>query len=253
MPLLPAFTGKPETNRVYNVDALTMLKALPDASVNAVITDPPYGLAGRVFDVAAKGYSAVNEEWDTIAPIHWMAECGRVLKPGGSVICFGVRQSIYTFANEGLRLGWRLVNDVTWFKNDAMPNMTGRMMTESTERFLWFCPSGSNWTYNLDYAKECGMGINLRDVWTWGQTKGERLHPTQKPYELMERIIKLITLPGDLVADCFCGSGTTLVAAANNDRRYIGNDITLKYVEVSTERIAQPYTPSFMNLLQDVG
>jgi DNA modification methylase len=253
MELLPAFVGEPEVNRVYNCDALTLLRALPDASVDAVITDPPYGLAGRVFDVAEKGYSAVNEEWDAIAPIHWMAECTRVLKPGGSVICFGGRPSIYTFAGEGLRLGWRLVNDVTWFKNDAMPNMTGRMMTESTERFLWFCPAGAGWHYDLQYAKECGMGVNLRDVWNWGQTRGERLHPTQKPYEIMERIVRLFTAPGDLVVDCFAGSGTTLLAAANSGRRYIGGDITLKYVQVATERLAQPYTPSFLPALEAVS
>lgn len=242
--------GTPQLNTAHNCDALKLLGNMVSKSVDCIITDPPYGLAGRVFDVDSKGYSAVNESWDHIAPIDWMAECTRVLKPGGSVICFGVRQSIYTFASEGLRLGWRIVNDITWFKPDAMPNMTGRMMTESTERALWFCPDGTGWTYNLPKAKAMNMGQNLRDLWTFGQTRDKRLHPTQKPLELMERIVELFTNEGDLVVDPFFGSGTTGRAALNLGRRYLGCDITAKYVELARNRMQEAYTPSFLPQLE---
>lgn len=247
--LLPAFVGQPELNRVYNVDALTLLRALPDASVDAVITDPPYGLAGRVFDFPHKHYSAINEEWDTFAPTDWMRECGRVLKSGGSVVCFGGRQSIYTFAAEGFRLGWRLVNDITWEKPDAPPNFTGRMMTESTERALWFCPSGEGWTYNLVTAKQMNQGINLRDVWRFPIQRDNRIHPSQKPLTLMERCVSLFTNEGDLVVDPFCGSGTTARACINLARNYLTCDITPQYVTDARNRLAQPYTPSFLPAL----
>jgi site-specific DNA-methyltransferase (adenine-specific) len=202
-----------------------------------VITDPPYGLGGRVFAVPDKQYSAINAEWDLIAPTDWMTGVQRVLKPGGSVLCFGVRQSIYQFASEGLRLGWRIVNDITWFKPDAMPNMTGRMMTESTERLLWFCPDGSRWTYNLDEAKAINAGQNLRDVWTLGQTREDRHHPAQKPLDLIERIVRLFTNPGDLILDPFLGSGTTAIAARNLKRHYIGCDISPLYVQLANHRL----------------
>lgn len=234
--------GTPALNTVHNCDALRLLANMPSQSVDAIITDPPYGLAGRVFDFPHKHYSAVNEEWDHYAPIDWMSECGRVLKQGGSVVCFGGRRSIYTFAAEGLRLGWKLINDITWIKPDAPPNFTGRMMTETTERALWFCPDGAKWTYNLEYAKECNLGINLRDVWKFKTERDNRLHPTQKPLELMERTIRLLTPPNGLVLDCFAGSGTTLVAANMHGRQYIGCDLSAEYVAIARKRLAQPYT-----------
>lgn len=241
--LLPA-TVPLRRNVVVVSDALALLRSLPDASVDAVITDPPYGLAGRVFEFPHKLYSAVNEVWDHHAPIDWMAECQRILRPGGSVACFGGRESIYAFAAEGLRLGWRLINDITWFKSDAAPNFTGRMMTESTERILWFCPDGERWTYDRLFAKQHNNGKNYRDLWEFGTTRGERLHPTQKPLALMNRLVGLITRPGDLVIDPFCGSGTTLLAAKQLGREYIGGDITPDYVTAARTRL-NPSMPLF--------
>ncbi len=228
--------------RVTHIEALELLALLPDASVDAIITDPPYGLAGRVFEFPHKHYSAVNEDWDLFVPTDWMAACERKLKPGGSVICFGVRQSIYQVAAAGLSRGWRLVNDITWEKPDAPPNFTGRMLTETTERALWFCPSGEGWTYNLPIAKAMNHGKNLRDVWTYGITRGDRIHPTQKPLQLMERCVQLFTKPGDLVVDLFAGSGTTLEAARRHGRRYLGSDITLEYVKAANKRLSLPIT-----------
>lgn len=230
---------------VYHADALTLMTELARTGtvVDAVIVDPPYGLAGRVFEFPHKHYSAVNEEWDYTAPTDWMAATQRILKPGGSVLCFGVRQSIYSFAAEGLRLGWRIINDITWFKPDAPPNFTGRMLTETTERLLWFCPSGKGWTYNLDTAKDMNAGCNLRDVWEYGVTRGNRVHPTQKPLDLLERIVSLFTAPGDLLLDCFCGSGTLALAARNTGRRFIVGDSSAEYVNVTLDRLRKPFEP----------
>lgn len=232
----------PEPNHVYCCDALELLRRLPEGGVDAVITDPPYGLAGRVFEFPHKRYSAVNEEWDHYAPTEWMQACQRVLKKGGSVLCFGGRRSIYELAAEGLSLNWRLVNDITWNKPDAPPNFTGRMMTETTERALWFCPDGEGWTYNLDAAKAMNSGMNLRDLWKFYTEREDRVHPTQKPLDLMERCILLFTNAGDLVVDPFAGSGTTGVAAVKHGRRFIGSDLDAGYVEAANKRLAQPFT-----------
>ena len=244
--------GTPKLDTIHNADALELLRALPDGCVNAVITDPPYGLFGAVMitrpDTGGE-YNRINEEWDKYAPISWMAECGRILKPGGSVLCFGVRQSIYSFANEGLRLGWRLLNDITWYKPDATPNFTGRLLTESTERILWFCPDGKRWTYNREVAKQLNGGVGLRDVWTFGQTREERINPAQKPLALMERIVKLFTRPGDVVVDPFAGGGTTLQAARINGRHYIGSEIRSEQVNKTRARLGQAYTPDMFDAI----
>jgi DNA modification methylase len=249
--LLPA-PGQTSLGRLDSVsccDALTYLRSLPDGYCDAVITDPPYGLAGRVFDVPHKHYSAINEAWDTFAPVSWMAECKRVLKPSGSVICFGVRQSIYAFAGEGLRLGWKLINDITWVKPDAPPCFTGRLLTESTERILWFCPDGEKWVYNLAAAKSMNTGINLRDVWYFKIERDDRVHPAQKPIELLERIVELFTPPDAVICDPFAGSGTTLDAARRLGRHYIGCDLNSDYVALARKRLDAPYTMPMMPMI----
>lgn len=239
------------TGRVHHMDALELLELLPDESVSAIITDPPYGLANRTFEVlrdmrgrdTRKGtYKAIKEDWDRDVPLEWMQACERKLAPGANVIVFGGKNSIYQTAAMGLKLDWRIVNDVTWEKPDPPPNFTGRMMTESTERMLWFCPDGEKWTYNNAVAKEMGRGKNLRDVWQFRAPHDDRIHPSQKPLDLMERCVKLFTKPGDLVVDLFAGSGTTLEAARRHGRRYLGSDITLEYVKAANKRLSLPIT-----------
>jgi site-specific DNA-methyltransferase (adenine-specific) len=120
------------------------------------------------------------------------------------------------------------------------------MLTETTERALWFCPDGEGWAYNLDTAKSMNYSMNLRDVWTFYTERDDRLHPTQKPLDLMVRCVQLFTRRNDLIVDPFCGSGTTLAAAKLHGRRYLGCDLEAKYVEMAQKRLAKPFdTPLF--------
>ncbi len=249
--------GQWRVNSVVNTDALTLLRGLPDASVNAIITDPPYGLGNRTFEVSRdfngkdrrKGnFVAIEEIWDREIPITWMSECGSFLTPSAGICIFGGKSSIYVTATVGISLGWKLLNDVTWIKPDPPPNFTGRMMTECTERMLWFCPDGTNWTYNKSIARLMNSGNNLRDVWRFRAPHGDRVHPSQKPLDLMERCVLLFTNPGDLVVDLFAGSGTTGVAAIKNGRRFIGADNGTDtrtgrlWADIANERMALPFT-----------
>lgn len=250
--LLPAFTHA-EPGNVYHMDAVNLLRRLPDASIGLIATDPPYGLAANdAFSVPRDmrrsngnrrsdggDFVAIREEWDMHAPVDWMAECQRVLRPGGMVVICAAMRSIYDFAQEGFRLGWKLVNDVTWVKVNPPPNFTGRAMTYATERILCFCPDGKNWTYNTDYARATNGGVNFQDVWYFDVPHGEtRIHPSQKPVDLMERIVGLFSAEGETVADPFFGSGTTGVAALNLGRRFVGADITAEHIAGARNRIA---------------
>lgn len=256
--------GRWEVDSVVNTDALTLLKGLPDASVDAVITDPPYGLGGHAFEGnrgmfrADNGkprettYTTIDETWDMAAPLDWFEETERILKPGGSVLIFAGKDSVYAFAAEGLRRGWLLVNDITWVKKNPPPCFTGRQMTMATERLLWFCPDGTRWTYNSAAAKDMNRGVNLKDVWTFGVEQGDgRIHPAQKPLNLMERCVLLFTNPDDLVVDPFAGSGTTGAAAIKNGRRFIGSDTDAGYVDPANRRLALPFTPYMFAALGD--
>lgn len=232
-------------NRVTCIPALDLLALLPDASVDAVICDPPYGISAEVPFIkdpnTGGAYKRVNEEWDMFVPIDWMEIAHQKVKSTGSVIVFGSWTTIDLIQAEARRLKWKPLNRIVWFKPDAPPNFSGRKLTESTETALWYSPHGSNWTYNRYVAKSMNMGMNLRDVWTFGQARGDRFHPTQKPLDLMERCVQLFTNPGDLVVDPFAGSGTTLVAAKIHGRRYLGSDITPEYVEAANKRLSLPY------------
>jgi site-specific DNA-methyltransferase (adenine-specific) len=250
MMLLPAITQTRGTldnllNKIHHADALELLRRLPDASIDLIVTDPPYGLNKSVFviDRSMRGkdhrrgnYTAIRELWDSEAPIEWMQECKRVLCKTGSVICFGGRESIYKFATEALRLKWRIVNDITLVKPDPPPNFTGRMMTESTERALWFSPHGSNWIYNLDIAK-VQNGNNLRDVWNFRPPHDNRVHPAQKPLDTIEFMICLFSNREAVILDPFCGSGTTAIAARKTGRQFICGDLSAEYVEVARKRL----------------
>lgn len=248
----------PQMNTVYHTDALTLLNALERGAVAAaaVITDPPYGLGNRTFTVGRdmkksdghgarpdNNYVAIKEDWDKEAPVDWMRAAQSSLSEGANVLICGGMESSLLFGGEGLRLGWRLNGDIVWEKNNPPPNFTGRALTISYERILWFCPDGTRWTYNSAAAKAMNNGVNLRDIWRFPIPKAEqRVHPAQKPIDLMERLIRLFTNPDDLVVDPFCGSGTTLVAARNTGRRYIGCDISADYAAMAGKRLALPFT-----------
>lgn len=259
MSALPAFTAARFTDlrtaldRVYCADALDLLRALPDASVDAIITDPPYGLAARgafgidrsmggIYQKRGK-FRAVFEEWDHDIPLAWMSEAGRVVRPGGAVVVFGGMNAIHLFGAQGYALGWKLLNTVTVVKASPMPNITGRMLTHSTEAFHWFCPAGTGWVFNKSAARNGTR--NLTDVWAWPyETPDQRVHPTQKPLALMSRIVALFTEPEAVIVDPFMGSGTTAAAARNLGRHYIGGDLSPEYVAIAQRRLAQPYTIS---------
>ena len=249
MDILPATQDINDfTNKIWHCQAEELLAALPSDSVDFICVDPPYGFNKNAFVIERKNYSAIRQEWDNEAPLEWMNACTRILKKTGSVLCFGGRESIYAFANKGLSLGWRIVNDITFVKPDAPPNFTGRMMTESTERAIWFSPSGSHWTYNRQVAKSLNNGVNFRDVWEMITPKQNRLHPAQKPLETIELLIALLSNKDDIVLDCFSGSGTTALAAYKLGRRYIACDSHLPYVELSRQRLtnADPFQNSIL-------
>lgn len=227
-------------NKIHQIDAVELLKKLDDNSVDLIATDPPYGFASRnnkPINSVEKQWFAINEGWDTYVPTTYLEEMKRVLKPHGTFCIFSGRNGIYEIAYNIINMGYRILNDVTWYKRNAMPNLTGRMMTETTERFLWGTPHESGWYYDLNYAKSVNYGKNLRDVWDILQKTGSRLHPTQKPLVLMERIISLFSKVGGVIVDPFCGSGTTAVAAKNLGRNFICGDTDPHYVEIARHRI----------------
>lgn len=239
-------------------DALEELKKIPDESVDLVFADPPYGLAKKKgLGWKYSSHVTLEEAWDIFSKdeffkfnAQWMKECVRVLKSGGSLWVSGSFHNIY-------QLGYiiqhmtdlKVNNSIVWFKPNAQPNITCRMFTESTEHLIWASKNGNGkrWVFNYEDTKNLiedalnPKGKQSRNVWSISLTpKSEKWageHPTQKPEELLRRIILACTKEGDTVLDPFVGSGTTSVVAKKMRRNSIGIEKERKYLDIIKKRM----------------
>jgi len=250
---------------VVQGDCLDVLASLPDDCVDAVVADPPYNLSqddGLVED--HKNWTQTDEMWDKYEwaeyeafTNRWLSEAARVLKPDGALWTWGSYHNI-GFVHVGYeRVGVEKLNEIVWFKRNAMPNLTQSRFTASHETVLWGTPradgehgESGEYTFNYDETREWPCESSpisesdkqVRSVWNVptnkSQPEQEFDHPTQKPLRLLERIVRASTNEGDVVLDPFAGSGATLVAANLNDRGYVGIEREAEYVEMAREYLA---------------
>lgn len=243
---------------LYNEDCLRILEQLPENSVDMIFADPPYNLSNGGFSVHAGRRVSVNKgEWDVSKGLkkdfefhlNWIKACKRVLKPGGTIWISGTYHSIYEcgFALQGA--GFKILNDIAWYKPNASPNLSGRYFTASHETLLWARKDkGAKHTFNYklmregDWPKDFLKRPNkqMRSVWaintpnSWEKKFGK--HPTQKPYDLLKRIVLASTNKGDIVLDPFSGSSTTGLVAVNFGRKFVGIDNKKQYLDLSKKR-----------------
>jgi adenine-specific DNA-methyltransferase len=244
---------------IFNGSCQDLLQEIPDASVQLVVTSPPYNI-GKSYEkvISLETYVAQQEEI--------IRECVRVLNKTGS-ICWEVGNYIGEdeivpldivlfpiFAKYGLKLRNRIV----WHFEHGLhcrKRFSGRY-----ETILWLTKS-NDYVFNLDAVRvpqkypnkryykgpktgelSCNpLGKNPGDIWSIPNVKHNHvektIHPCQFPVELVERLILALTNPGDLVLDPFLGVGSTAVAAIKNRRRAAGADIIRKYADIATDRV----------------
>lgn len=231
---------------LYLGDCLDVLSAIPAKSVDMIFADPPYNLSNDGFTVHAGKRVSVNKgEWDKSAGpkkdfvfhLEWIQACKRVLKEDGTIWISGTYHSIYACGYALQLADFRILNDISWYKPNASPNLGCRMFTASHETLIWASKSKkSKHTFNYDLMREGDFpgdaiknpGKQMRSVWSIiTPAKGEKKygkHPTQKPLKLLDRVIISSTNPGDIVLDPFCGSATTGVSALIHGRSFVGID-----------------------------
>ena len=248
-----------ESIQLIHADVLDGLRSISDESVDFVFADPPYFLSNDGFTVKSGKAVSVNKgAWDksfgfeTEMGFHeaWITECLRVLKPNGTIAISGTYHSIYKCGFLLQKLECRIINDIVWFKPNGAPALAGRNFTASHETILWASKSkkakhvfnyslSKNWEVEND--KLLNKGKQMRSVWSIPSTpKREKLegnHPTQKPLEVLKRLVAMCTNEGDTVLDPFCGSGTTGVACVLLQRNFIGIDLDQSYLELSSRRM----------------
>lgn len=250
-------------------DCLTVLEKITDHSVDMIFADPPYNLSNDGFTCQGGRMVSVNKgDWDKSKgpeadfEFHrtWIAACHRKLKPGGTIWISGTYHSIYQCGFALQMGGWHVLNDITWFKPNASPNLSCRMFTASHESLIWARTSKKHKHFFNYEAMKFGDFNNdilkkpdkqMRSVWHIPLTKKSEKHfgrhPTQKPEALLERVILASTNIGDLVLDPFCGSGTTGVCAIRHGRRFIGIDMDKNYIE----NITRPRIEAEINAIEE--
>lgn len=244
---------------LFQDDALAALKELPSEFADLVFADPPYNLSNNGYTCQAGKRVSVNKgSWDKSQGIEqdflfhttWINECKRILKPNGTLWVSGTYHSIYA-CGFALQLGnWHIINDISWLKPNAAPNLACRMFTASHETLIWAKKSkGTKHFFNYDMAKNGdwpedklkSTNKQMRSVWSIPppSTKEKRFgkHPTQKPEKLLERIILTCSEEGDIILDPFCGSGTTGAVSTKLKRRFVGIDQNPEYLNIALNRI----------------
>ncbi len=234
---------------LYRGDALAVLRELPDASVDAVITDPPYSSGGmvrgdRIQDVHTKYVNSDSVSGNALNTFTgdsrdsraygywvalWVAELLRVSRPGAVVALFTDWRQLPT-TSDALQAGgvvWRGV--VPWHKPNGRP-VQGRW-ANSCEYVVW----GTNGPRDL-----MALGGSALPGFFQSNSPREREHITQKPLSVMRELVKIVP-EGGTILDPFMGSGTTGVAAVLEGRKFIGCELSDHYIEVARRRIVDGY------------
>ena len=235
---------------IYN-DIFKAIKKFEDKSVDMIFADPPYFLSNDGITCSGGKMVSVNKgEWDRTLSIKekhkfnkkWIKECYRVLKDNGTIWISGTLHNIYSIGMALEEEGFKIINNITWQKTNPPPNLSCKTFTHSTETILWARKDLKKvkYTFNYNIMKELNNNKQMKDVWTTSLTKPSEKkcgkHPTQKPLEILDKIILASTKENDLILDPFCGCSTTGISAVRLNRRYIGIDNEKEYIELSKRR-----------------
>ena len=257
---------------ILNKDCLTGLAELPSGSVDLVFADPPYNLqlTGELTRPDQSVVDGVNNSWDQFDSFKaydhfseaWLKECHRVLKPNGAIWVIGSYHNIFRLGKTLQDLGFWILNDVIWRKTNPMPNFRGRRFTNAHETLIWAAKSPkSKYQFNYDSMKMLNEDLQMRSDWTLpicnGQERlkdkaGKKIHPTQKPENLLSRVILATTKPNDVILDPFFGTGTTGAVAKRLGRHYIGIEQDTTYAENAKKRVSaiKPFDQSIVDLTE---
>ncbi|GAC11826.1 DNA methylase [Paraglaciecola chathamensis S18K6] len=180
-------------------------------------------------------------DWDNVDEDVWeqhMLELAEELfekvKTGGAVVVFMAIIKVQTLKKIFEKAGFYYKTTGIWHKKNPMPRNMNLTFINSTESWLYFTKGKPSGTFNND-------GKAIHDYFETGLTpKSEKAfgkHPTQKPLKLMSHLVSLLSNKGDVVCDPFCGSGTSLLAAKNLGRNYVGFDLNEEYLSITQKRL----------------
>jgi DNA modification methylase len=213
----PQVSGRIACNQIIQGDCINIMKAMPEKTVDLIVTDPPYLVNYR----DRHGRSIQNDvKSDWVMPAFKQAY--RVLKDNRLCVSFYGDTHIDVFMGAWKEAGFRPVGHIVWPKTYASSSFY--LARHHEQAFL------------LAKGHPVKPPTPLPDIQQWSYT-GNKLHPTQKSVDVIKPLIKNFSNKGDLVLDPFCGSGTTALAAKQTGRNYIAIDLEQEYVEISRKRL----------------
>ncbi len=245
-------------NQIIHGDAVREMNKLPENSINLIFADPPYNMQIKknLWRPDFSKVDGVDDEWDKFDDFRaydaftsaWLTAAHRVLKEDGAIWVIGTYHNIYRVGKRLQDIGFWIINEIIWEKNNPMPNFRGVRFTNAHETLIWAKKSETGkYTINYHAMKPFNDGKQMRSVWNLPICKGkerirvngERVHSAQKPLALMYRVILSSTNPGDVILDPFFGTGTTGAAAKILHRNWIGIEQDQSYIPIARDRIEQ--------------
>ena len=212
-------------------DCLKLMKTIPDGSVDLCVSDIPYKLTsgGKGDGANSKRPKGILKDNNQIVIVpkfeDWLPELYRVMKDGSHIYLMCNFKNLNDLMNKTLKAGFKNINLLVWEKNNCTPS---QFYMKNCEYTLLIRKGASKYINDIGGSKTVHRFENII---------GNKVHPTEKPIDLMEFYVKNSSNEGDMVLDMFMGSGSTGVACKNTNRNFIGIELDEKYFEIAKNRI----------------
>lgn len=218
-----------------------------------IFADPPYFLSNDGLSIQSGKIVSVNKgTWDKGKNINeidefnlkWLDLAKSALKDSGSIMVSGTYHNIFSIGNALQKLGYKILNIITWQKTNPPPNFSCRYLTHSTEQIIWARKSEKHkHIFHYELMKFLNGDKQMKDVWEfpaiapWEKTCGK--HPTQKPLALLVRLILMASDSKSVICDPFAGSATTGIAANLLGRNFVGIEKEQEFIKIALARKAK--------------
>jgi len=253
--LIPFYYNPEKKIKLFEGDALLILKKIPDSCIDMIFADPPYfgnqsGLIIRRTDGHADTFDTQKAQWAYSKSLNyqfefhytWIKEAQRILKKGSTIWITGTYHSIGVINVVLQDLGFKILNDVILYKKNAPPNFKGSCFRAVTETMLWAKKNTDGKTkFNYRVMKELNGGVQMKNIWEYWAEKNPFRHPATKQPVVLEYAILAGSNEGDLILDPFAGSGTTGFVAQGLNRKCIMIEIDPNYCQLIKDRIEGRY------------
>lgn len=246
-------------NKILKGDTIDVMRNIPNNTFDFCFADPPYFMqieqGKKLYRVEGTEFDGCDDDWDKFPSMDaykmftkdWLTQVRRVLKDNGAICVISGMQSIFEIGAILREIGFWVINDIIWQKSNPTPNFGGTRLNNSHETLIWAAKSKkSKYCFNYKTGKYLNGGKQMGSIWSFPvcsgnerlkDENGAKVHNTQKPEDLLYRIIALFTSKGDFILDPFGGTMTTGAVAKKMGRNYTMIERDEKYIKYGKVRL----------------